>query len=98
VMIKSREKAQLTLSTTGTASESLNSITDDIQSMGETISKISTATSSQNEKTGVMQQNLDNIRDINSQSSSSNEHISDSIIKLNELSRQLHKLLGHFKV
>ncbi len=98
VMIKSREKAQLTLSTTGTASESLNSITEDIQSMGYTISKISTATSSQNEKTGVMQQNLDNIRDINSQSSSSNERISDSIIKLDELNHQLHKLLGHFKV
>jgi methyl-accepting chemotaxis protein len=98
VMTRSREKSQLTMSTTGSASESLSSITDNFQSTGDIISKITTAASSQNEKTHVMQQNLDNISDINTQTSSSYEQMSDITLKLNDLASQLQQLMGHFKV
>lgn len=98
VMIKSREKAQQTMSSTGTASESLASITSNIQSMGGIIQKITTAAAAQNNKTDLMHQNLDNIRSITNQTTASNSHMSDITLKLNQLANQLQSLVGQFKV
>jgi methyl-accepting chemotaxis protein len=98
VMVNSRAKAHQTMSNTDSASESLASITGDIQSMGEIISKITSAASAQNEKTGIMYENLVNIRDINTETTSSNAHMNDITLELNKLASQLQDLVGQFKV
>jgi methyl-accepting chemotaxis protein len=97
-MVNSRAKAHQTMSNTDSASESLASITGDIQSMGEIISQITSAASAQNEKTGIMHQSLVNIRDINTETTSSNAHMNDITLELNKLASQLQDLVGQFKV
>lgn len=98
VMLKSREKAQLTMSSTGSASESLASITRHIQSMGEIINKITSAAAAQNSKTDVMHQSLSHIRSITDQTTTSNSTMGDITLKLNQLAHQLQSLVGQFKV
>jgi methyl-accepting chemotaxis protein len=98
VMIKSREKAQQTMSSTGSASESLTSITSNIHAMGKIISHISSIASEQSAKTDVMHQNLSNIRDINAQTTDSNAQMTDITLQLNDLASQLQNLVGRFRV
>lgn len=98
VMDKSQQQAQETVLKTASASESLSSITSNIQAMGGIISKISHAASSQNQQALSMNQNLSNIQQITNETTSSNENMSEVTSKLNQLSCQLQSLVGHFKV
>ncbi len=98
VMGKSQEHAQDTVSKTGSASESLSSITSNIQSMGQIIKNISSAASSQNQQAQSMNQDLSNIRRITAETTTSNQNMSEITVELNQLASQLKSLVGHFKI
>jgi len=98
VMNKSQQHAQETVSKTGSASESLSSLTNKIQAMGQIITNISSAASSQNQQAQSMNQNLSEVIKITAETSSRNQNMSDVTIKLNQLASHLQSLVGQFKI
>jgi len=98
VMNKSQQQAQETVAKTGTAAESLSTITSSIQAMGDIIASISSAATSQNQQAESMNMNLNNIRQITDQTAASNNNMSEVTVKLNQLASHLQSLVGHFKV
>jgi methyl-accepting chemotaxis protein len=98
VMRSSRAQAQETKLKTGTASESLSSITENISGMGDIINKISSAVASQNEQTETMNQNLVDIRQITEGTTHSSQNMTEYTQELNQLAGQLQTIVGRFKV
>ncbi len=98
VMEKSQELAKETVSKTGSASESLTTITSSILALGDNIKNISTAASSQNQQAISMQQNLTDIRQITAETTTGNKHMSEITANLNQLASQLQQLVGNFKI
>ena len=98
VMSESREQAQQTQLKTAQASESLSSITTNITRMGDIITKITEAASSQNKQATAMSHNLTNITQITTDTNLSSQKMSNVTQKLHQLSDQLQKTVGRFKV
>ncbi len=98
VMQKSQQLAQETVSKTGDASESLSSITSNIQTIGQIINNISSAAISQNQQAQSMQQNLSDIRQITAETTTSSQNMSEITANLNQLASQLQSMVGHFKI
>lgn len=98
VMHKSQQHAQQTVTKTGVASESLSSLTNNIQTMGKIITNISVAASSQNQQAQTMSQNLGNIQQITSETTTSNKNMSEVTVRLNQLASQLKSMVGQFKI
>lgn len=96
-MKKSHQQAQQTVAKTSTATESMASITREIEAMGEIIMQINNAASSQSTQARTMAENLQDIRDITTRTSSSNQQMSEVTKKLNELASLLQSLVSSFK-
>ena len=97
-MKKSHGQAQETVARTGSATESMATITREIEAMSAIISNINSATSSQDEQAQTMRENLQNIREITARTGVSNQQMSEVTQKLNELASLLQSLVGSFKV
>jgi len=98
VMRSSRNQAQETKNKTGMASESLSSITENVQAMGSIIHNISSAVTSQNQQADTMNHNLADIRQITEGTSQSSQNMTDITQELNQLTGQLQTLAAQFKV
>lgn len=97
-MKKSHTQAQETVAQTGSATQSMETITREIEAMGEIIGQINNAANSQSEQTQQMCENLQNIRDITDETGQSSQQMSEVTQKLNELANLLQSLVGSFKV
>ncbi len=97
-MKKSQGQAQETVSRTGSATESMATITREIEAMGEIISEINNASKSQDEQARTMRDNLQNIREITTRTGGSSQQMSEVTQKLNELASLLQSLVSRFKV
>jgi len=98
VMERSREQANTTVESTGSASQSLNEINNNISEIRDVIKTINSATSQQNNQANLVSNNLANIIDISNKTSESSQKMNQITNNLNQLVNELQTLVGQFKV
>ncbi|MBF0264685.1 MAG: HAMP domain-containing protein [Gammaproteobacteria bacterium] len=98
VMEKSREQANTTVESTGSASRSLNEINKNVSEIRDVIKTINSATSKQNDQANFVSNNLTNIIEISNTTSKSSKQMNQITTNLNQLVNELQSLVGQFKV